>query len=62
MHDFRVVKRQTHTNLLFDITVPLDSKLSDSALRELIEAKIKRLSPSYNAVITCDRSYVSTTE
>lgn len=62
MHDFRVVKGQTHTNLLFDITVPFDSKLSDSALRELIEAKIKRLSPSYNAVITCDRSYVSTTE
>ena len=62
MHDFRVVKGQTHTNLLFDITVPFDSKLSDSALRELIEAKIKQLSPSYNAVITCDRSYVSTTE
>ena len=62
MHDFRVVKGQTHTNLLFDIAVPFDSKLSDASLRELIENKIKQLSPTYNAVITCDRSYVSTTE
>lgn len=62
MHDFRVVRGQSHTNLLFDIAVPIGCKTSDKVLRELIEAQIKQISPIYNAVITCDRSYSSTTE
>ncbi len=57
MHDFRVVKGQTHTNLLFDITVPFACPLSDKALVSRIEAQIREISPLYNAVITCDRSY-----
>ncbi|MCI8387355.1 MAG: cation transporter [Clostridiales bacterium] len=62
MHDFRVVKGHTHTNLVFDITVPFDCQVSDKSLRSMIESKVKQLSDTYFAVITCDRSYVSTTE
>ena len=33
MHDFRVVKGYTHTNLIFDVVVPFDCKLSDDELK-----------------------------
>ena len=62
MHDFRVVKGQTHTNLIFDITVPFDLKMTDHELRERIESEIHKLSPDYNSVITCDRCYSQTVE
>lgn len=62
MHDFRVVKGQTHTNLIFDIVVPFDFKISDHELRERIENEIHKLSPTYNSVITCDRCYSNTVE
>ena len=62
MHDFRVVRGQTHTNLIFDIAVPCDSKYSDHEIREMIETRIHELSPTYNSVITCDRCYSQTVE
>lgn len=62
MHDFRVVRGQTHTNLIFDIAVPCDSKYSDHQIREMIETRIHELSPTYNSVITCDRCYSQTVE
>ncbi len=62
MHDFRVVRGQTHTNLIFDIAVPCDSKYSDHEIREMIETRVRELSPNYNTVITCDRCYSQTVE
>lgn len=61
MHDFRVVRGQSHTNLLFDVAVPFSLKLSDGALRELIDKRIRELLPYCNTVITCDRSYSAET-
>ncbi|MBQ8510058.1 MAG: cation transporter [Clostridia bacterium] len=61
MHDFRVVRGTTHTNLLFDVIVPFELGITDKALCTMLDERIKKLSDSYNAVITCDRSYVSTT-
>ena len=60
MHDFRVVFGVTHSNLVFDVAVPVDFQLSDDALCERISAGIRKLDPSYNAVITVDRDYSST--
>lgn len=57
MHDFRVVKGQTHTNLIFDVAAPFDVKLTDNELCERITHEIHKLSPSYNSVITCDHCY-----
>lgn len=57
MHDFRVVKGQTHTNLIFDIAVPYDIELTDREITAEIEKSIKAVSPTYNSVITCDRCY-----
>ncbi len=58
IHDFRAVKGATHTNLIFDVAVPFECKLSDSELCSLIGGKIKILSKDYNTVITCDRCYI----
>lgn len=34
LHDFRLVKGRTHTNVIFDIVVPYDSKLSDAEIKK----------------------------
>lgn len=56
MHDFRIVKGPTHTNLIFDVVVPFDYKLSDSALTEIISYKIKAIDPKYFTVIDVDKN------
>lgn len=60
MHDFRVVKGETHTNLIFDVVVPVDYELHSSKLAELIEKEIKKENETYFAVVTIDKNYVST--
>ena len=62
MHDFRLVSGTTHSNLLFDVNVPVSFFISDGEIRALITEKIKGIDPTYNAVITIDRSYISTTK
>ena len=57
IHDFRMVRGVTHTNLIFDVVAPYECKLCDSELTAMISEKISALSRSYNAVITVDRNY-----
>lgn len=58
IHDFRMVRGITHTNIIFDIVAPFECKLTDSELKEIIAEKIRALSKNYNPVITVDRSYL----
>ena len=58
IHDFRVVKGNTHTNVIFDIVVPFDSKLADSDIKNRINEHLSEMSTPHFAVITVDRSYV----
>lgn len=60
MHDFRVVKGTTHTNLIFDVVVPVDLEINTKELVYNIEKSIKEENESYYAVITIDKNYVST--
>lgn len=55
MHDFRMVRGASHTNLIFDIVVPFDCPLSEKELTDKINEKVKLLNSDYNTVITCDR-------
>lgn len=57
IHDFRVVSGSTHTNLIFDVVVPLDFKMSDSELTQAIDEKMKAVNSSYYAVITVDKDF-----
>ncbi len=61
MHDFRMVKGNTHSNLIFDVAVPPRYQMSDKELREVIDTQVKADYPDYFTVITVDRSYTSTT-
>ncbi|HQD38996.1 MAG: cation transporter [Firmicutes bacterium] len=58
IHDFRVVKGVTHSNLIFDTTVPFGFKYSDEKLIKLISEKIRELNPTYRTVIRIDRDYL----
>jgi len=55
VHDFRLVRGQTHTNLVFDVSVPFEIPLSDEELRKSIAQRIVALNERYNPVITVDR-------
>ena len=55
VHDFRLVRGQTHTNLVFDISAPYDIKLSDGELKARAVAEITALNDAFNPVITIDR-------
>lgn len=58
IHDFRIVSGDTHTNLIFDLVVPVTLKLKDQELGEQIDKKLKTQNPSYFSVITFDRDFV----
>ena len=55
IHDFRFVEGETHTNLIFDVSVPFEIKQSDSELNAAISSAIQKINPTYFAVITFDR-------
>lgn len=57
IHDFRVVYGDTHTNLLFDVSMPINFSCSPKELRELISLEIKKLDGNYFAVIQIDQLY-----
>ena len=55
LHDFRMVPGLTHTNLIFDMAVPFEVKVTDRELKERVAAGIHAVSPTHFAVITIDR-------
>ena len=57
MHDFRIVKGPTHTNLIFDVVVPYKFKMTDNEVVAAIEERIKQKNPNHYAVIDVDKQY-----
>ena len=55
IHDFRYVEGVTHSNLIFDVTVPFEIKHTNDRVKELVSNKISEIDPNYFAVITIDR-------
>lgn len=58
MHDFRMVKGFSHSNLIFDVVVPFQCKMNDKQIIQEITEKIKEHDQRWNTVITIDRSYI----
>lgn len=57
IHDFRLVRGSTHTNLIFDAVLPFSSgKTPEQAARE-IRGLVKALDSTYFAVVTVEHSY-----
>lgn len=58
VHDFRMVSGPTHTNLIFDMVVPLRFRLDDDEIRETICHLAKqRYGNNFYCVITIDKPY-----
>ena len=57
MHDFRMVKGEKQTNLIFDICVASDCKLSHEQIRSSISAIAANIDPTYRCVITIDNDF-----
>ncbi len=55
VHDFRFVRGNTHSNLIFDIAVPFECTLSEEEIRAEMDKKVKGLDPRYCTVITLDK-------
>ncbi len=59
VHDFRLVRGVTHTNVLFDVVLPYDVKLGSSDLSEILEREVPADEGHlYYYVIGVDQSYV----
>ena len=57
IHDFRIVAGPTHTNLIFDMVIPYECKLTEQFVKEEINRRIAGKDVTYYAVITFDKSY-----
>ena len=58
IHDFRMVKGPTHTNLIFDAVLPHEVTLSDAEAAEALQAAVTKRWPNYFVVATIDHAYV----
>ncbi len=58
IHDFRIVKGRTHSNIIFDVTVPFECKMGENSLVEKIKYALRKTNPHLIPVITIDRAYV----
>lgn len=57
IHDFRLVSGPNHTNLIFDVVLPYESKMTEKEITDVIKSKVKESKPNFNCVITVDRNY-----
>lgn len=56
MHDFRMVKGQTHTKIIFDILVPYSEK-NPERITSMLKERVLLYDKTYFAVINVDRSF-----
>ncbi len=57
IHDFRLVKGNTHTNVLFDVVVPYGAKIGAREIARELNEKIKS-DKTYYFIINVDNKYV----
>ena len=58
LHDFRMTKGETKINLIFDLLLPADCKLSTEEAAKAVAAKIKEKNPDCNCVIRAEHPFV----
>ncbi|MDD4803179.1 MAG: cation diffusion facilitator family transporter [Syntrophomonas sp.] len=57
IHDFRIVKGVTHSNIIFDVTVSFDCAREESDITKEITYGIKNINADLYPVITVDRAF-----
>lgn len=58
IHDFRMVRGSTHTNLIFDLVVPAESLKDKADIERKVKDLIHIMDAHYYAVVTVEQSYV----
>ena len=58
IHDFRMVPGKTHTNMIFDVVVPFEIKLTDEQIKTEVQKIVDENFENHFVVLTIDRSYV----
>ena len=58
IHDFRMVKGPTHTNVIFDCVRPSDLQMSAEDLKHALAQRVESEYPKSIAKITIDEDYV----
>lgn len=57
IHDFRIVKGKTHTNILFDVVVPIGKNVDEISLKNEIDRQVKTLNENYFTIVEVDHAY-----
>ena len=55
IHDFRFVRGETHTNLIFDLVIPFECRETHDEIIDRVTQKIRTLDSKYCTVITIDK-------
>lgn len=55
LHDFRLVSGETHTNVLFDVVIPFDCKITLSDVKKSMEKEFQNDDTKYFFIIDVDR-------
>ena len=59
IHDFRMVQGPTHTNLIFDVVVPYNIKMSNEEIKDKISKMAQIIDKKYFVVLNVDRPYIN---
>lgn len=57
LHDFRLVHGVNHSNIIFDVLIPYDTKYDEDSIRFFVDEELKKYNKKYFAVIEFDRSF-----
>ena len=55
MHDFRMVKGPTKTNIIFDVAIPFDAKITEEEITKIIKEKVAEIDKKYKPVIIIEK-------
>ncbi len=58
IHDFRMTKGEKHVNVIFDLLVPADTKISNEDAAKAVAKKIRETHPECFAVIKAEHPFV----
>lgn len=56
-HDFRIVPGPTHTNIVFDIAIPVNCSLDPDSVKLAVSTALTAIDDNYRCVIKIDRDY-----
>lgn len=55
MHDFRMVKGPTKTNIIFDVAIPFDTQMKEEEIKKIIKQQISQIDKKYMPVIMIEK-------